>query len=222
MELKKHPQSDLRKKSALFFSLGLMISLFLVLSAFEWKSYSTAKLLQPGQLHDNFDELLDVPITVHPQPKPPTPPKIEQVPDEIEVDPIEIPLFDTETTPDDIIEELVFVDEPPEEKSDDPLIISEVMPTPEGGLKEFYRYVSSTIKYPRQAINTRTQGKVFLSFVIERDGSITDIQVLKGIGAGCDKEAVRVLSEAPKWLPGKQRGVPVRVRMQLPITFNLN
>jgi protein TonB len=67
----------------------------------------------------------------------------------------------------------------------------------------------------------QVEGRVFLQFVVNKDGSLTDIKVVKGIGAGCDEEAIRVLKSAPRWSPGKQRGVPVRQRMVLPLTFKL-
>ncbi len=77
------------------------------------------------------------------------------------------------------------------------------------------------MKYPSQARRMGIEGRVYLQFVVDRDGSITDIQAVKGIGAGCDEEAVRVMKTVPKFKPGKQRGVPVRVRMVMPISFKL-
>jgi protein TonB len=82
-------------------------------------------------------------------------------------------------------------------------------------------YVSENLKYPVKASRMDIQGRVFVQFVVEKDGSLTDIQVVKGIGAGCDEEAVRVIKNAPRWEPGKQRGRPVRVKMILPIVFKL-
>ena len=78
------------------------------------------------------------------------------------------------------------------------------------------------MKYPSQAQRMGLEGKVFIEFVVGRDGSIADVKVLRGIGAGCDEEAIRVLKKSPNWSPGKQRGRPVRQRMVLPITFKLN
>jgi protein TonB len=77
------------------------------------------------------------------------------------------------------------------------------------------------MKYPEEAKELGVQGKVFVTFVVEVDGSITDVKVLRGIGSGCDDEAVRVVKSMPKWVPGKQRGVPVRVQFNLPINFKL-
>jgi protein TonB len=83
------------------------------------------------------------------------------------------------------------------------------------------RYLQESIKYPEEAKELGIQGRVFVTFVVEVDGSITDVRVLRGIGGGCDEEAVRVVKAMPKWVPGKQRGVPVRVQFNLPIKFTL-
>jgi protein TonB len=94
-------------------------------------------------------------------------------------------------------------------------------PSYPGGLDKFYAYLSRNIHYPAVAKENNVQGKVFLTFVVERDGALTDIKVLRGIGSGCDEEAVRVLKAAPKWKPGIQNGRPVRVQYNVPITFTL-
>ncbi|HWD88858.1 MAG TPA: TonB family protein [Mucilaginibacter sp.] len=94
-------------------------------------------------------------------------------------------------------------------------------PTPAGGIQKFYEYLAKNIRYPAVAKENNVQGKVFLTFVVEKDGSITDVKVLRGIGNGCDEEAVRVLRNAPKWKPGIQNGRPVRVQYQVPVSFAL-
>jgi protein TonB len=110
-----------------------------------------------------------------------------------------------------------------EEKEDPNTIFTVVEETaaPIGGMGAFYEYVGKKIKYPAQAKRMGIEGKVFVEFVIEKDGSITDVKAIKGIGGGCDQEAERILASAPKWKPGKQRGKPVRQKMVLPINFKL-
>ena len=100
--------------------------------------------------------------------------------------------------------------------------VVEEMPEYVGGMNAFYRYIASEIVYPSEARKTGVQGKVFVQFVVEKDGSLTDVQAIKGIGEGCDDEAVRVVKNSPAFKPGEQRGKPVRVRMVVPITFKLN
>jgi len=94
-------------------------------------------------------------------------------------------------------------------------------PTPAGGIGKFYEYLAKNIRYPAVAKENNIQGKVFLTFVVEKDGAITDVKVLRGLGSGCDEEAMRVLRAAPKWKPGIQNGRPVRVQYQVPISFAL-
>lgn len=100
--------------------------------------------------------------------------------------------------------------------------IVEELPEFEGGMDAFYDYVGKEVKYPSQALQMGVEGHVFILFVIEEDGSLSGVKTVRGIGAGCDSEAVRVVQNAPSFKPGRQRGKPVRVRMVMPITFKLN
>lgn len=113
------------------------------------------------------------------------------------------------TEPLNVIEEEVFV-------------VVEEEPEFPGGMEALYRYLASNIKYPENAKKERIQGKVYVSFVIEKDGSVSNIKVLRDIGGGCGEEAVRVVKQMPKWKPGRQRGKRVRTQYNLPINFNLN
>ena len=97
----------------------------------------------------------------------------------------------------------------------------EVMPEYPGGEQAMMKFVASNVKYPQAAIDKNISGRVLVGFVIEKDGSITDVKVVKGIGGGCDEEAVRVVKSMPKWKPGKEKGKAVRVSYMLPITFKL-
>jgi len=97
----------------------------------------------------------------------------------------------------------------------------EVWPSFPGGEEALIKYLSDSIVYPQEAIDARIQGTVYASFVVENDGSITNVIIMRGIGGGCDEEAVRVIEGMPKWTPGYQRGIPLRVRFNLPIKFKL-
>ena len=103
-------------------------------------------------------------------------------------------------------------------------IFTYVETTPEfpGGLSEMYVFLGKNMKYPTKAMDNNIQGTVKLSFVVEKNGEITDVKVLNGIGSGCDKEAVRVVQLMPNWSPGFQRGKAVRVQYTLPLTFQLD
>ena len=104
--------------------------------------------------------------------------------------------------------------------SDEPLFIVETMPTFKGGdLTEFRNWVGKRTRYPEAAINNKIRGTVFLTFIVEKDGSVSNVTVVKGVHPLLDEEAVRAISDSPKWSPGLQRGLPVRVRFQIPLDF---
>ena len=110
----------------------------------------------------------------------------------------------------------------PQNRDGEVFTVVEELPQPIGGMDAFYRHIAENMKYPLQARRMGIEGKVFVQFTVEKDGSLSQVQAIKGIGAGCDEEAVRVISEAPAFEPGTQRGMPVRVRMELPVQFKLN
>jgi len=110
-----------------------------------------------------------------------------------------------------------------EEKIEDMIFtVVESQPSFPGGEEARIRYLTDNLWYPQMARESGIQGTVFLTFVVERDGSITDIRVLRGIGGGCDEEAIRLARIMPRWNPGLQRGQPVRVQFNMPVRFVLN
>jgi len=110
----------------------------------------------------------------------------------------------------------------PEQDADTVIfIVVETMPEFPGGDSALNRFLSDSLRYPQSLAKGKIQRKVYVSFVIEKDGSITDIRILRGIGGGCDEEAVRLIKSMPNWIPGKQRGIPVRVQYDLPVIFRL-
>ena len=100
--------------------------------------------------------------------------------------------------------------------------IVETMPMFRGGERKLMEFIGNNVVYPKEAIEAGIEGKVFVEFCIERDGTVSDAKVLRGIGYGCDEEALRVIGLMPKWYPGKVRGKSVRVRYTLPINFMLS
>jgi periplasmic protein TonB len=107
------------------------------------------------------------------------------------------------------------------EDPETPMIAVEQMPDFQGGMLALTQYLSKNLRYPRQAQNQHIMGKVYVAFVVGKDGNIYDVKVLKGIGYGCDEEAIRVVSSMPRWIAGKQNGKPVAVRYNLPIVFKM-
>ena len=98
---------------------------------------------------------------------------------------------------------------------------AEVMPEYPGGDQAMMDFVAKNVQYPQEARDKEISGRVLVSFIVEKDGSIADVKVVKGIGGGCDEEAVRVVKAMPKWKPGKDKGKPVRVSYMMPIFFKL-
>ena len=99
--------------------------------------------------------------------------------------------------------------------------IVEEMPQFPGGETKLMEYIAKNLTYPQEARDKGIDGRVFVAMVIEKDGSVSNVKVLRGIGGGCDEEAVRVISALPKWKPGKMKGEPVPVSYQIPINFKL-
>jgi len=228
-DLIKEKNSKAKKQirySKLFFSIGLCISLLIIITAFEWKFFDDGNIVDLGTVSAKFENIVEVPPTQ----QPPTPqpkivqPKIIEVPDEEEImEEIEIDL-DIEMTEEQVIDQPVFEElqlEVIEEKADEIFTIVEQQPEPVGGFRAFYEYVGKNLKYPRSAQRSNIEGRVYIEFVVEKNGSITDIKTVKGIGGGCDEEASRIIGGSPNWKPGKQRGRPVRVKMVIPILFRL-
>jgi protein TonB len=116
-----------------------------------------------------------------------------------------------------IIEEVEEVEEVEEEI----FLVVEEQPSFPGGEDKMFEYLYSNIKYPQVAKENNITGRVFLTFVVEKDGSIANAKILRDIGGGCGQEALRVVKNMPKWSPGKQRGKPVRVQFNLPVVFDL-
>lgn len=223
METKKNPKADLTRKTGFFFSIGLLVTMSFVLFAFELKQHEEAIEDIVQRRTNGFDEI-DVPIT---NVTPPEPPKVQapvivEVPDEEEIEQeIDIDLnidfsSDTEVAP-----VVIVTPDEPEKISDEPFSIVEQPALPNGGWSAFYKYLGENINYPAQARRTGTEGKVFVQFIVNRDGSLVDVAVIKGIGMGCDEEAVRVVKKAPPFSPGKQRGKPVRQKMVATVVFKL-
>lgn len=107
-------------------------------------------------------------------------------------------------------------------KKDNSEIILDRYPEFRGGMKEFYQYIASSLNYPKKARRKKIQGKVFIQFVVDKDGSIIDVKVLQGVHPKLDEEALRVIRESPKWIPAMHEGKIVKARMNIPINFTID
>lgn len=228
MELKKNDKANLEKRKTIFLQLGLVIVLALMLIAFEWTT---------GGLKDNEYDMGDteqleeemIPITEQQQPEPPKPPEppkttelFEIVEDDIEIED-EFIIEEDEIDMDTEVEIIEYtIEEEEEEEEDNIFVIVEEMPTFRGGgVEKFRSWVFRNLKYPPIASENGVQGRVYVDFVVEPTGEVSNVKVVRGVDPSLDKEAIRVVSSSPKWKPGKQRGLPVRVRFSFPILFEL-
>ncbi len=225
MDVKKHFGADLEKKKKSFLAIGLLFSLAIVLAAFEFRTIE----LPPTPIGeiimvDDFIDIIPVSFPKPPPPPPPPPPtaQIEIVKNNVTINK-SIEIIIPETSIDTKINyTFPVLDEPEDElKEDDPFRIVGEMPQFLGGEEALFKYLAENIKYPPMAIDAGVKGKVYVTFVVEKNGSISDVKILHGIGGGCDQEAIRVVMDMPLWSPGKQRGKPVRVQYNLPINFIL-
>jgi protein TonB len=215
MEPKKNPEVNLESKRGLFLQIGLVIALLVVLGAFEYKSYEKSAY-NLGQL--NLDDLEEeiIPITkqeLKPPPPPPPPPEVIEIVEDDVVIEDEIEIEDTESD-----EDLEIVEEDDEEV----FMVVENMPEFPGGDLGLMKYIQKNVKYPPIAKEYNITGKVYISFVVDKSGSVTNVKVVRGVDKNLDAEAVRVIKSLPKYKPGKQRGKAVKVMFTVPINFTLN
>lgn len=228
MEAKKNRKTDLENKKKTFLLFGLVFSLSLVLLAFEWKTMpSLPSTLGTLVVPDIMFEL--PPITRPPEPKQ----EIIQ-PQAVEVIKIvdnatdilgSSDIFNTEIDGETGINVMPIVhqvkDEEEVENETQIHIFVDEMPEPPGGQAALAAYLRDNLQYPPVARDNGISGKIYVQFVVNKDGSITDVQVTRGVDALLDKEAVRVVQGMPKWKPGKQSGKPVRVSYSLLVNFIL-
>jgi protein TonB len=224
----KTHRADLENKKVIFAEVGLILTLLLVYLLFNMKFQSAGKADYDFEAITSIAEEI-VPITIQ-QAKPvlQEPPaqtvKITIVENDVEVESdIEINAAASQETVIEAYVPPVFTEIEEETAIEEQpiFIVVESMPEFPGGMEMMMKYLRENLKYPHLAKETNIQGRVFISFVVEVDGCISDVTVLRGIGGGCDEEAVRVVQNMPKWNPGKQRGIPVRVRFNLPVKFTL-
>ena len=228
MEIKKSEKANLENKKFTWVLIGLIVVLAAHFVAFEWTQYEQEFT---GEIVDAGDIVLEeeiIPITM-PEKKtvPPPPQAVTQaevlniVDDEAEIEETTIVSADDQAEFVEIKDDVPIVVEEPEEEEQIFQVVEERPQFP-GGDAELMKYLQKNIKYPSICQEQGIQGRVIVQFVVNTDGSIVDAQVIKPVNPYLDKEALRVISTMPKWIPGKQRGKAVRVRFTVPVTFRLS
>jgi protein TonB len=226
MDVKKSPKASLEDKKMLFVMMGLVMVLSLLYIGFEWtdKEITVYAATDTSLLAEEEIEVVQTAQELPPPPPPPAPEIVEilnVVEDNVEVASVEI---NTEDDKNKVvaISAPVTSSAPIEEEEDNVVFqVVEKMPSFPGGDAALFKFLNENVKYPVIAQENGVQGRVICQFVVNRDGSIVDVEVVRSVDASLDKEAIRVIKSMPKWSPGQQRGKPVRVKYTLPVNFKL-
>lgn len=227
MELKKNPKADLEKRRGLYLEIGLVVILAATLVAFEVKSYDSEEetAFQREVIEEPEEVIIQTDVQEPPPPPPPEVPEvttlINVVDDEQKIENELVVNAEVNDETRNIAITPVQFEEEEEVVEEQIFTVVENEPEFPGGMDALYKYLSQNIKYPQLARENGITGKVYVTFVVEKDGSIANPKILRDIGGGCGAEAIRVVKAMPKWNPGKQRGKAVRVQFNLPVNFNL-
>jgi protein TonB len=242
----KYPQVNAFKYSGSFFNFGLLGSLTLIMLTLNWTMKEPPVIIPDGAMDLDDDIIIEVPRTAEPPPPPPPPPPpvIEEVPEELAPeDPPELASMDVDVDDSIVVEEVEEAPPPPPPppapKVEEIFSVVEQMPRfpsaecdakptqaekDQCAQQEMLKYIYKNVKYPALARENNIEGRAIIQFVVEKDGSITDIKLARELQGGLGEEAIRVvelMSKEKKWIPGMQRGKAVRVRFTLPIQFRL-
>lgn len=236
MEIKKSKKADLEGTKGTGLLIGYILGLALMFIAFEWTTheYVETEPVVYAAYATMEEEVVPItqPIFTAAPPPPAEAPQVAEILDivdddtEIEEETIE----SSEATTEAISGPVSHVSGPvvagpmvEAEGSDEDEIFQVVEQMPEfpGGMEALMQYLSKNIKYPSSALENGIQGRVLIEFVVNKDGSIVDPNIIKSVDPACDKEAMRVIKGMPKWTPGKQRGKPVRVKYTVPVLFRI-
>ena len=225
MELKKNPKVDVNNKRVVLLEIGLCLALLAVIAAFLY----APKEVVVEEIDMNYgpveEQITEITRLEEQKPEPPKKTEITVITDVLNIvtndEKIETGFDFAEFDEDvEIIQQVAVEEEEIEE--DQPFVKVEEMPSFQGGdLQTFRNWVQSKVRYPQIAQENNISGRVFLMFVVERDGTLTNIQVLQTPDSSLSDEAIRVLKTSPKWKPGKQRNQAVRVKYTLPIDFRI-
>ena len=217
MALRKENKNNLKNKYTLYMEVGLIVTLGILIVAFraDWSNRSDFEIVLPEQEQITMEEIQQTEQIEQPPPPPKPPVPVEVPNDEI----LEDDALDLDASLDlDAPVALPPPPPPPEEEEDEPeiFVIVEQYPEMIGGIAALY----GEIRFPEIARKAGVEGRVFLKFVVDEQGNVQNPEVTRGIGAGCDEEAIRAISKM-KFIPGKQRGKAVKVSMQTAIAFKL-
>ncbi len=227
MELKKNEKANLENKKSLFLQIGLIIALIICIGAMEWTSGQKKDSAFAGMTEEAIEEE-QIPVTEETPPEEMPPPEVtvtdlfEIVEDDVVID-TDVKFEDDETSEDKVVEIYAPVLQAEEEEVEEEIfVIVEDMPKFKGGdINTFRDWVQKRVRYPELASENGIQGRVFITFVVETNGNVSNVSVSRSVDALLDEAAKEAVAASPKWEPGMQRGRPVRVRYSIPIIFQL-
>jgi protein TonB len=227
MESKKSEKANLENKKSMFFQIGIIFALVVSLIAFEWTTGQRRASAFDGMSEEAIEEE-QIPVTEEQPPEEVPPPEVtvtdlfEIVEDDVVID-SEVKFEDDETSEDKVVEIYApVINMDAEETEDEIFVIVEDMPTFKGGdINKFREWVQKRVRYPELAAENGIQGRVFISFVVETNGTVSSVTITRSVDALLDEAAKEAVAASPKWEPGMQRGRPVRVRYSIPIIFQL-
>ncbi len=221
MDQRHKAVADLENKRGLFFRIGMIVSLGLVMLAFDWKSRYAPGI--PDEPLDEPDWEYTQGVIVYPEKEKPAAPKVSRstVVPVSPLPPRKVPDYRTIEPAPVIPKPPAVLPGPPAPDHNVPLLIADVMPKFMDGQASLDAYIRNHITYSSGAVRAGVEGTVFVTFVVDTSGHVTDVQLRKGIHIDLDREAMRVLKSMPRWKPGRTNGYPVAVRQTMPIKFKL-
>lgn len=227
MEPKKSEKANLENKKSMFIQVGLIVALLVCLGAMEWTSGQKKDSAFAGMTEEAIEEE-QIPVTEETPPEEMPPPEVtvtdlfEIVEDDVVID-NEVKFEDDETSEDKVVEIYAPVLKAEEEEVEEEIfVIVEDMPKFKGGdINKFREWVQKRVRYPELAAENGIQGRVFITFVVETNGNVSNVTISRSVDQLLDEAAKEAVMASPKWEPGMQRGRPVRVRYSIPIIFQL-
>lgn len=228
MEIKKSERADLERGKSTSLLIGFVMALSVMFVALEW---TQREVEDNSEIYMSKDVSLNeemVPITLPEKKTVPPPPAAVSQADILEIvdDDAEIEEDIMASTEDQVewvdLDEIDYVEVEPEPEDEEIFMVVEESPEFPGGVQALLEYLRKNIKYPQICKDNNIQGRVLISFVVNKDGAIVDPEIVKSVHPSLDKEALRVISGMPNWKPGAQRGKPVRVKYTVPVNFRLN
>jgi protein TonB len=227
MEPKKSEKANLENKKSMFIQVGLIVALLVCLGAMEWTSGQKKDSAFAGMTEEAIEEE-QIPVTEETPPEEMPPPEVtvtdlfEIVEDDVVID-NEVKFEDDETSEDKVVEIYAPVLQAEEEEVEEEIfVIVEDMPKFKGGdINKFREWVQKRVRYPELAAENGIQGRVFITFVVETNGNVSNVTISRSVDQLLDEAAKEAVMASPKWEPGMQRGRPVRVKYSIPIIFQL-